>query len=124
MNFGPQANEADSHAIMDAAREAGANFFDTANVYGWGGNECRSEEIVNLLVRRGRRARGKAVLVTKVHGNMAADAESWPDRDKLSAVNVRRAVDAALRRLRADHMDVYQCVDQISTRHGRDHPTA
>ncbi len=61
-------------------------------MYGWGENECRTEEISNLLVRQGRRARGKVVLATKVHGNMAADAESWPNHDKLSAVNIRRAV--------------------------------
>ena len=35
MNFGPQTTEPDSHAIMDAAHEAGINFFDSANVYGW-----------------------------------------------------------------------------------------
>ena len=34
MNFGPQTEEADAHAIMDAAHDAGINFFDTANVYG------------------------------------------------------------------------------------------
>ena len=36
MNFGPQTDEADSFAIMDAALDAGINFFDTANVYGGG----------------------------------------------------------------------------------------
>ena len=42
MNFGPQTSETDSHAIMDAAVDAGVNFFDTANVYSLG----RSEEIL------------------------------------------------------------------------------
>ena len=36
MNFGPQTTEPDSFAIMDRALEHGINFFDTANVYGWG----------------------------------------------------------------------------------------
>lgn len=35
MNFGPQTSESDSHRIMDRALDAGLNFFDTANVYGW-----------------------------------------------------------------------------------------
>lgn len=35
MNFGPETDETTSHHIMDAALEAGLNFFDTANVYGW-----------------------------------------------------------------------------------------
>ena len=39
MNFGPQTDEPDSHAIMDRAHEYGINFFDTANVYGWGENK-------------------------------------------------------------------------------------
>ena len=37
MNFGPQADEADAHTIMDRGLELGINFFDTANVYGGGG---------------------------------------------------------------------------------------
>ena len=36
MNFGPETDEPTSHAIMDKAHEYGINFFDTANVYGWG----------------------------------------------------------------------------------------
>ena len=46
MNFGPQTDEADSHAIMDAALDAGINYFDTANVYGWGENKGRTESII------------------------------------------------------------------------------
>ncbi|MEJ7703839.1 MAG: aldo/keto reductase [Geodermatophilaceae bacterium] len=36
MNFGPETSEEDSHEIMDRALTDGINFFDTANVYGWG----------------------------------------------------------------------------------------
>ena len=46
MNFGPVTEEPDSHAIMDQAHEYGINFFDTANVYGWGENRGRTETIV------------------------------------------------------------------------------
>lgn len=108
MNFGPQTNEADSHAIMDAALDAGINYFDTANVYGWGENKGRTEEIVGNWFAKSPDHRDKTVLATKVYGNMAADGESWPNHDKLSAVNIRRAVDASLKRLQTDYIDVYQ----------------
>ncbi|MFJ6917893.1 aldo/keto reductase [Streptomyces sp. NPDC101133] len=108
MNFGPQTDEADSHAIMDAALDAGINFFDTANVYGWGENKGRTEEIIGTWFAQGGDRRDKTVIATKVYGNMGADGEAWPNHDKLSAVNIRRAVDASLKRLRTDHIDLYQ----------------
>jgi len=108
MNFGPQTDEADSHAIMDAALDAGINFFDTANVYGWGENKGRTEEIIGSWFAKGGDRRDKVVLATKVYGNMGPDGEAWPNHDKLSAVNIRRAVDASLRRLGTDHIDLYQ----------------
>ncbi|MFF9816608.1 aldo/keto reductase [Streptomyces sp. NPDC014006] len=109
MNFGPQTAEPDSHAIMDAALDAGINFFDTANVYGWGENKGRTESIIGNWFAKGEGRRDKVVLATKVYGNMAADgAAPWPNHDKLSAVNIRRAVDASLKRLQTDYIDVYQ----------------
>jgi aryl-alcohol dehydrogenase-like predicted oxidoreductase len=108
MNFGPQTDEADSHAIMDAALDAGVNFFDTANVYGWGENKGRTEKIIGSWFAKGGDRRDRTVLATKVYGNMGADGEPWPNHDKLSAVNIRRAVDASLKRLQTDHIDVYQ----------------
>ncbi|NUP40120.1 MAG: aldo/keto reductase [Streptomyces sp.] len=108
MNFGPQTTEADSHTIMDAALDAGVNFFDTANVYGWGENKGRTEEIVGSWFAKGGGRRDKTVLATKVYGNMAPDGEPWPNHDKLSALNIRRAVDASLKRLGTDYIDLYQ----------------
>ncbi|MFB9577499.1 aldo/keto reductase [Streptomyces yanii] len=108
MNFGPQTNEADSHAIMDAALDAGVNFFDTANVYGWGENKGRTEEILGTWFAQGGERRDKVVLATKVYGNMAAEGDAWPNHHKLSALNIRRAVDASLKRLQTDHIDLYQ----------------
>ncbi|MFF5498270.1 aldo/keto reductase [Streptomyces aquilus] len=108
MNFGPQTDEADSHAIMDAALDAGINFFDTANVYGWGENKGRTEEIIGTWFAKDPAHRDKVVLATKVYGNMGADGAAWPNHDKLSALNIRRAVDASLKRLQTDHIDVYQ----------------
>ncbi|MGW4273495.1 aldo/keto reductase [Streptomyces seoulensis] len=108
MNFGPQTDEADSHAIMDAALDAGINLFDTANVYGWGENKGRTESIIGDWFAQGGDRRDKVVLATKVYGNMGADGAAWPNHDKLSALNIRRAVDASLKRLKTDHIDLYQ----------------
>ncbi|WP_457459882.1 aldo/keto reductase [Streptomyces sp. TE5632] len=108
MNFGPQTDEADSHAIMDAALDAGINLFDTANVYGWGENKGRTESIIGNWFAKGGERRDKVVLATKVYANMSADDEAWPNHDKLSALNIRRAVDASLKRLQTDHIDLYQ----------------
>ena len=108
MNFGPLTNEADSHTIMDAALDAGVNFFDTANVYGWGENKGRTEEILGTWFAKGGDRRDKVVLATKVYGNMAPEGDAWPNHDKLSALNIRRAVDASLKRLQTDHIDLYQ----------------
>ncbi|MFE9795332.1 aldo/keto reductase [Streptomyces goshikiensis] len=108
MNFGPLTGESESHAIMDSALDAGINYFDTANVYGWGGNKGRTEEIIGTWFAQGGGRREKTVLATKVYGSMAAEGESWPNYDRLSALNIRRAVDASLKRLNTDHIDVYQ----------------
>lgn len=106
MNFGPETDEADSHRIMDRAHEHGINFFDTANVYGWGDNRGRTEQIVGTWFARGGDRRDRTVLATKVYGGMG-DGD-WPNYDKLSALNIRRACEASLRRLQTDHIDLYQ----------------
>ncbi|WP_127359677.1 aldo/keto reductase [Actinacidiphila soli] len=108
MNFGPQTNEDDSHSIMDSAIDAGVNFFDTANVYGFGENKGRTEEIIGSWFAKGGGRREKTVLATKVYGNMSAEGSSWPNEDKLSALNIRRAADASLKRLGTDYIDLYQ----------------
>ncbi|GAA2171233.1 aldo/keto reductase [Actinomadura napierensis] len=108
MNFGPFTEEADGHAIMDAALDAGVNFFDTANVYGWGKNKGRTEEIIGTWFAKGGGRREKTVLATKVYGDMAAEDDPWPNQGRLSALNIRRACDASLKRLGTDHIDLYQ----------------
>src|SRR3954449_5355767 len=76
MNFGPQTDEADSHAIMDSALDSGINFFDTANVYGWGEDKGRTEEIIGSWFAKGGGRRDKTVLATKVYANRAADGDA------------------------------------------------
>ncbi len=105
MNFGPETDEPTSHAIMDKAHEYGINFFDTANVYGWGENRGRTETIIGSWFAQGGDRRDRTVLATKLNGLMG---DRWPNNDKLSALNIRRACDASLTRLQTDHIDLYQ----------------
>jgi aryl-alcohol dehydrogenase-like predicted oxidoreductase len=104
MNFGPETSEEDSHAIMDRAHEAGVNFFDSANVYGWRKGEGWTEQIVGRWFAQGGGRREKTVLATKLYGSMG----DWPNDTFLSALNIRRACDASLKRLQTDYIDVYQ----------------
>jgi aryl-alcohol dehydrogenase-like predicted oxidoreductase len=104
MNFGPQTSEQDSHAIMDAAHEHGINFFDTANAYGGPDHRGRTEEIIGNWFAQGGDRREKTVLATKLYG----DFSDWPNSGRLSALNIRRALDASLRRLQTDYVDLYQ----------------
>lgn len=102
MNFGWQTSEADSFTIMDQALESGINFFDTADVYGAQGG--LTEEIIGRWFAQGGGRRDKVVLATKLYISMA----KWPNFGKLSALNIRRACEASLRRLQTDHIDLYQ----------------
>lgn len=104
MNFGPLTSEADSFAIMDRALELGINFFDTANVYGWKMGEGITEQIIGRWFAQGGRRREKVVLATKVYGKMG----DWPNESRLSALHIRRACEASLRRLQTDYIDLYQ----------------
>ncbi len=104
MNFGPVTDESHSHAVMDAALEAGVNFFDTADVYGWGEDRGRTEKIIGSWFAKGGGRREKTVLATKVYGDMG----DWPNEGRLSALHIRRAAEESLRRLGTDHIDLYQ----------------
>ncbi|MER7362330.1 aldo/keto reductase [Nonomuraea wenchangensis] len=104
MNFGPQTSEEDSFAIMDRALELGINFFDTANVYGWKLGEGITENIIGRWFAQGGGRREKTVIATKLYGGMS----EWPNDSKLSALNIRRACDASLKRMQTDYIDIYQ----------------
>ncbi len=104
MNFGPQTSEPDSFTVMDRAVDAGVNFFDTANVYGWKLGEGVTEQIVGRWFAQGGGRRDRVVIATKVFGRM----HDWPNGDRLSAVNIVRECEASLRRLQTDRIDLYQ----------------
>src|SRR5258705_8893450 len=104
MNFGPLTSEGDSFALMDRAREAGINFFDTANVYGWRRGEGVTEQIIGRWLAQGGGRRESIVLATKVYAAMG----EGPNDSRLSAYHIRRACDESLRRLQTDRIDLYQ----------------
>ncbi|WP_238175792.1 aldo/keto reductase [Kribbella pratensis] len=105
MNFGPLTEVGDAHAIMDAAHDKGVNFFDTANGYGRSIYPGRTEEIIGEWFAKDAKNREKTVLATKVYGDMG---QEWPNTSRLSALNIRRALDASLKRLQTDYVDLYQ----------------
>lgn len=96
--FGQGEDQAAAFALMDAAREQGITLFDTANAYGGG----RSEDFIGRwLASRG--ARDDVVLTTKVRNRVGPG----PGDEGLSAAHIREQIDASLRRLRTDHVDLY-----------------
>jgi aryl-alcohol dehydrogenase-like predicted oxidoreductase len=104
MNFGPLTSEADSFTIMDRALDLGINFFDTANVYGQKSGEGVTEQILGRWLAQGGGRREQVVLATKVYGRMG----DGPNDRRLSARHIRRACDESLKRLKTDHIDLYQ----------------
>lgn len=104
MTFGLQCDEATSFSIMDAAAQAGITFFDTADVYPLGGTveiAGRTEEIVGKWLR-GRR--DEFIIATKCSGKMGKAA--W--QQGTSRKHVLEAIEASLKRLNTDYVDLYQ----------------
>ena len=104
MTFGLQCDEPTSFAILDAAAEAGITFLDTADVYPLGGTvetAGRTEEIVGKWLR-GRRDR--FIVATKCSGKMGPA----PWQQGTSRKHVLEAIDASLKRLGTDYVDLYQ----------------
>ena len=96
MSFGGDADEATSAAMFRRCREAGINFFDTADVYSKG----RSEEILGRLLDG---LRDQVVLTSKVFGAMGDDINARG----LSRRHIMLGIEASLKRLRTDRLDVY-----------------
>ncbi|MBJ6134772.1 aldo/keto reductase [Ochrobactrum sp. Q0168] len=102
--FGWTVDEATSFSLLDRFVDAGLNFIDTADVYSaWANGNVggESETIIgNWLKSRGLRDR--VVIATKVGSEMG------PDEKGLSPAYIRKAVDASLKRLQTDYIDLYQ----------------
>lgn len=97
-NFGRTVDAAGTRAVVDAALEAGITLIDTADVYG---NAGGSEELLGAALE-GRR--DQALIATKWGASMGRP--EWEARGSRSYI--RRAVEASLRRLRTDWIDLYQ----------------
>jgi 1-deoxyxylulose-5-phosphate synthase len=97
LTYGAGVEREATEACTRAAFDAGITFFDTANVYGQGAAESAWGEILSDY------ARDSYVLATKVYFPMG-----WKDRG-LSRKQILKQIDASLRRLRTDYVDLYQC---------------
>jgi aryl-alcohol dehydrogenase-like predicted oxidoreductase len=106
MTFGRESSEEESHRMLDRFVDAGGNFIDTANVYSTG----RSEEILGRWLAG--RERDDLVIATKVRFPMG----TGPNEVGLSRKHILSSVEASLRRLRTDYIDLYQvhCWDAIT----------
>jgi aryl-alcohol dehydrogenase-like predicted oxidoreductase len=98
MTFGRETSVEDSHKIADKFVEAGGNFIDTANVYSRG----KSEEVVGSWLKNKRRS--DLVIATKVRFPMG----DGPNERGLSRKHIMDSVEASLRRLGTDYIDLYQ----------------
>jgi 1-deoxyxylulose-5-phosphate synthase len=96
MPFGSQADEAASRRMVDRCLDAGINFFDTANMY----NQGKAETILGKALAGRRR---QVILATKVRCNM----QNAPEQSGLSRAAIHKALDASLKRLGTDYVDLY-----------------
>lgn len=96
MTFGSQADQAAADRMVGQCLEAGINFFDTANMY----NQGKSEEMLGKALEGKRKS---IILASKVRNKMG-DA---PDDVGLSRAAIRKAIEASLRRLKTDYLDIY-----------------
>lgn len=98
MSFGGDADEPTSARMFKDCRDAGINFFDTANVYSRG----KSEEILGRLIKG---TRDELVLTTKVAGRMG----DGPNDGGLSRRAIKLQIEASLKRLGTDRVEFYFC---------------
>ena len=96
MSFGAEADEEMSIKMFQRCREAGVNFFDCADVY----SDGRAEEILGRCIAT---CRDELVLISKVCGPMGDD----PNARGLSRRHITAAVEASLKRLKTDRLDIY-----------------
>ncbi len=110
MTWGEQNSEAEAHAQLDRALDAGVNFIDTAELYPVpprAETQGRTEAYIgSWLATRG--VRDRVVLATKVCGRADWLTHFRGGTTRLDRANLTAALDASLRRLRTDHVDLYQ----------------
>jgi len=107
MQFGWTADEALSQRILSAAHDAGINFIDTADIYSrWveGNSGGVAETIIGNWIKSNGVRRDQLVIATKVRGRTG----EGPNDEGLSRLHIFNAVEASLRRLDTDYLDLYQ----------------
>ena len=104
MNFGERTSEIDSFAIMNQAADLGINFWDTADRYGGKAGSGSTEQILGRYFAANAGKRDQVVLATKFQGQMGPGVN---DRGA-SAIHIRNACEASLKRLQTDRIDLYQ----------------
>ncbi len=107
MQFGWSLDEPDSHRVLSATFDAGINFFDTADIYSkWveGNPGGVAETYLGNWMKKNHLPRDQIVIATKVRGQMGPG----PNDQGLSRVHIMNAVEASLRRLQTDYIDLYQ----------------
>jgi aryl-alcohol dehydrogenase-like predicted oxidoreductase len=112
MTWGEQNSEAEAFAQMDAAVEAGINFFDTAEMYAVPPTQKSygtTETIIGNWFRARPGARQKLVLASKVCGRAGVETHGYVrGGPRLTRAQILEAVDGSLRRLQTDYLDLYQ----------------
>ncbi len=110
MTWGEQNSEAQAHAQLDYALDQGVNFIDTAEIYpvpSRAETQGRTEQYIGNWLQA-RRCRERMIIATKVTGR-SQDATYLRDEEIcLDRRNITRALDASLKRLRTDYVDIYQ----------------
>lgn len=96
MTFGKEADESMSKAIYEKCRDAGINFFDTADMYSEGG----AETILGKLIEG---ERDKLIIASKVYFQIGNDI----NQHGLSRRHIMQSVEGSLRRLKTDYLDIY-----------------
>jgi aryl-alcohol dehydrogenase-like predicted oxidoreductase len=107
MQFGWSVDEAETRRILSQTFDFGINFIDTADIYSkWvsGNPGGVAEEYLGRWVQEAGISRDKLVIATKVRGRMGPG----PDDEGLSRTHIMQAVEASLRRLQTDYIDLYQ----------------
>lgn len=111
MTWGSQNTEAEGHAQLDRALDLGINLVDAAEMYPVPPTAAtfgRTEEIVGTWLASRPGARARIVLATKVTGQMNALPHVRDGKGRLDRKTIVAALDASLKRLRTDHVDLYQ----------------
>ena len=108
MNFGVHTDKKETFRVLDAALDAGINFIDTANNYGFAISKFGiTEEFLGEWFAQGGGRRERVVLTTKVHEDMHNPLDGPNSAPGLSLYKIRRHLEESLRRLRTDHVELY-----------------